>query len=288
MRCQVTRILHRFVRRCAAALLLAAVLLVSPASRGFAQKVYVTGSKNQFGTVDVKTGEYTNIATLMMPLAGITRADDGTLYGAGFNGRLYTVDSKTGALKAQNLGADLNSAAASNSTTVFATNESSILVYNIKDRKETTVGAVDLPTGYQTNFGALALGPDGKLYQALIDMSGATKNDVFRVYDPATGKKLSGNDDAMARNLRGFTFIDKQLYAFQAAGNKGDQSNTLFTITDGKAKSTGVKLTLPGGGAVWGACPVPEMNAVAAFALLLMGAAIASQVNRVPKRTGCS
>ncbi len=81
-------------KRCSArggtlALLLALACAASPPSAEADQYVYVTGSSNEFGTLDLATGAFSQIATLNLPAGDY-------IYGMGFgaNGNLYGVDSQ--------------------------------------------------------------------------------------------------------------------------------------------------------------------------------------------------
>jgi hypothetical protein len=70
-----------------AGILLSVGVSPSPAQAGSAT-VYVAGSGNEFGTLDLTTGNFTYIGTMNLPV-------DDNLYGMGFaaNGKLYGLDS---------------------------------------------------------------------------------------------------------------------------------------------------------------------------------------------------
>jgi hypothetical protein len=82
---------RNLIRSSALAVFLAVWSAVAPPLATADQSVYITGSGNEFGTLDLTTGAFNSIATLNLP------AGD-AIYGMGFaNGILYGVDSQPNA-----------------------------------------------------------------------------------------------------------------------------------------------------------------------------------------------
>jgi hypothetical protein len=75
------------IRGIVLAVLLALASVVAPVAA--ASSVYVTGFGNEFGTLDLSTGSFSQIATLALPTGDL-------MFGMGFgaNGQLYGVDSQ--------------------------------------------------------------------------------------------------------------------------------------------------------------------------------------------------
>jgi hypothetical protein len=127
--------------------LLCAVALaatVAPAARG--QTIYVVGNATQFGTIDLSTNTYTQVAaSTPNQLDGLTTSG-GTLYGATISGQLYTVNPATGAQTA------VGSATAGVAYTGLAPNGAgSLFTYDVVAEQ---LGSIDRTTGAYSAIGA--------------------------------------------------------------------------------------------------------------------------------------
>jgi hypothetical protein len=87
------------MKRCAFAIAMIVIswVLCAPAEAR-AGSIYVEGGESQLGTLDPTTGAITVIGQTSELLGGLGFDANGKLYGLGFNGDLYSVDTSTAAL----------------------------------------------------------------------------------------------------------------------------------------------------------------------------------------------
>jgi hypothetical protein len=254
--------------------LFAAVLCVTFASYARAELVYVTRDSSRFGTVDLGTGLYTQIATTSVQLDGLTFAPNGTLYGVGSDnqgiGHLYTVNPATGALT--NVGPTgtffpVTSLAAAKDGTVFGEGPDGTLYrMNPSTGMATAVGASGVAGLHRR--GTLAFGPGDHLFIII-------GNSLYS-QDPNTGAATVVG--AMPLDIAfpgGLVFADGQAFAF-------DFIPKIFTINtaDGTDSWTGVSVSDDGGVAIHGAALQPQQVEPASipepsgFLLFLVGVGV--------------
>jgi hypothetical protein len=214
---------------------LAAMALAAAMGPGTAEAgavVYVAGSGNEFGTLDLTTGNYTNIGTLALPGG----AANDNMFGMGFgaDGKLYGLDSQTnpdahlwlinpataGVTDLGGVGQTAIDATADASGKMYALSQdlatSDLYTLNPPSTTTTPVG----PTGF-IGTGLVAVTADGShIYAGATDpVTGTT--DLYSV-NPATGVgTLIGDTGFFIING---LFVNGVLYGFD------DHTNAIVTI----------------------------------------------------------
>jgi hypothetical protein len=252
-------------------LFVVAVFCLLFASNAQAGPVYVSRVFNQFGTVDLTTGAYTNIATTPVQLDALSFEPNATLYALGADNHLYTVNPTSGALA--DVGSTgtffgLNSLAARSDGTLFGEDPFGTLYrLNPATGQGTQVGGSGIFGLHST--GMLAFGPGNSLFS-----DNSFFGDFLTTQDQNTGVETQVGSTPLNINSPGGLFFDNgQAFAF---GFLGDIS-TIDTAT-GTSSSTGV--TVSGGfGQVLGAAAQPQQAPPAVpepsgFVLFLVGLGI--------------
>jgi hypothetical protein len=243
-----------------------AALCLGFASNAQADPVYVSRVFSKFGTVDLGTGVYTEIATTSTQLNALTFAPNGTLYGLGSDNHIYTVNPASGALT--DVGATgtffaLNTLAARSDGALFG-EEFTGNLYRLDPQTGMATlvgGSGQFPT--QNATGMLAFGPGDTLFS---DFGG-----FLNTRDQNTGLATRVGSTPLNINFPGGLFFDNgQAFAF---GFFGD-INSINTAT-GTSSPTGVSIS-GGFGQVLGAAVQPQQVAPAVpepsgFLLFLVG-----------------
>jgi hypothetical protein len=228
-------------------LLAVAALCLPFASYAQAEPVYVSRDFSQFGTVDVGTGVYTEIATTSVQLDALTFAPNGTLYGMGTDNHLYTVDPASGGLT--NVGPTgtffpVTSLAARKDGAVFGDDPFGMLFrVNLLTGTAAPVGGSGVSDLHRR--GTLAFGPGDTLF-IIIGNSLYTQDQNTGAATPVGATPL---DIAFPGGL---VFADGQAFAFDFFGK-------IFTIDTGTGTDSWTGVTVSGGfGAFHGAAVQPQ------------------------------
>jgi hypothetical protein len=159
---------------------LAAVALAAAMGPGTADAgavVYVAGSGNEFGTLDLTTGAYTNIGTM----TGLGDPSSNNMFGMGFgaDGNLYGLDSQTSP-------------------------DSHLWMINTSNAAVTDMGGVG-----QTAIDATA-DASGKMYALTQDL---TTSDLFTLNPPSTSSTMVGATGFIGTGLVAVTSDGSHIYA---------------------------------------------------------------------------
>jgi hypothetical protein len=259
--------------------LLAAVFCLTLASDVRADPVYVSRVFSHFGTVDLLTGAYTDIATTSVQLNALTFASNGTLYGIGSDNHLYTVNTTTGALTdVGNTGSffALNSLAAGSNGKLFGEDPfGNLFSIDPQTGKATEVGPANEFGLHPT--GTLAFGPGDMLFTDI-----SFFGDFLNTQDQSNGMATKVGSTALDINFPGGLFFDNgQAFAFGFFGE-------LFSINTGTGTANSTGVTISGGfGPVLGAAAGPAENVVpepSGFVLFLSALALSGGAWRLAPR----
>jgi hypothetical protein len=249
--------------------------------------VYVTTDEAHLGTVDLGSGQYTDIGVTKagnqpVTFRGITFVG-GTLFGAGSpgtGGGLYTIDPANGkSTLVGNFNASAIVGLASNSQgrlyAVSAGNlvDGKLYAVNSGTGALTPIGTgLMLPNGYLASRGGLAFGAQDNLFLTSYDVSGRLGERLYRV-DPANGSGTAvGGADPDIPALRGLVFAGDTLYAFRT-----NDDNTIETVNTTNGMLTAQRAVTGLGGrdyivAATAAAPEPaSITLLAVGALGLLG-----------------
>jgi hypothetical protein len=230
--------------------------------------VYVTGSGNEFGTLDLATGSFSLIATLNLP------AGD-NIYGMGYgaNGMLYGVDSQPNAnlwqINPSNGG--LIDLSAIGSSAAGASSDASGNLYVISQDVDafyytmnppSTVTSTPLTTGITTAGGLMAFNTETS--QLFATNNTGTTWDLDSINTSTGVATLVGNTDYTPD---AGIFVGGTLYGFDTT------SNAIVTLdTSNGTGSYVATYSLPNGDLILSAALVPEPSSLV---LGLIGAVLA-------------
>jgi hypothetical protein len=272
-----------------AALALVLVILCGDSSAHADQSVYVTGSDNEFGTLDLSTGQFNQIAILPIGnnlIVGMGFAPDGMLYGIGsFPGvptsELFRINPTTGATVDLGTINDVAIAAATNRNgTLYALDLSnSALLFTVTPPSPTLTPVGN--TGFISD-GLLAFDSKGSLFASSANGS----NDVLYNVDPATGASAPIGLGTGFGALYAGVFVGDTLYGFAYNPSPPEFMGQILTIdtTTGVATQVG-SYSMPNGDditAVAFAASVPEPSScvLLASAAVVLSAASLSRLRR--------
>jgi hypothetical protein len=234
--------------------LIAVACAVAPPAATAGPLVYVAGFGNEFGTVDLSTGSFGQIATLALPIGdtmdGLGYGADGHLYGVDSqpNAHLWQIDPSNGGLT--DLGALGQSALDATSDAhgkLYVISQDVNAIYytlNPPSPSPTVVAPLGLSSG-----GLMAVTPDGS--QLFTDTQ-STYNLVG--IDPTTGAThvIGPTGFSIDNGL----FVNGTLYGF-------DLSGAIVTIDTTTGAATQVATySLPNGDQILASAPVPEPSSV--------------------------
>jgi hypothetical protein len=249
---------RNLIRSSALAVFLAVWSAVAPPLATADQSVYITGSGNEFGTLDLTTGAFNSIATLNLP------AGD-AIYGMGFaNGILYGVDSQpnanlwqintnTGGLT--DLGAIGQSAIGATSDAsgqLFVLSQDVNAIYYTMNPPSTSPNVVATTT-INTAGGLVAVSADGSQLFATALNSTQSAYDLLSI-NPTTGAVSTVGNLGGTFTPDAGLFVGGTLYGFDTT------SDAIVTINTSTGLGTQVATySLPNGDVVFAAAyVVPE------------------------------
>jgi PEP-CTERM motif len=226
-----------------------AAMLASPLARA-GTLIYVAGSGNEFGTLNLSTGAFTQIDTLSLPsgdyMNGMGFGPDGKLYGVDSNTigtSLYQIDTGSGALS--NLGPLLAPNGAP-LTAIDATADAAGKMYALSQGSNALFYTLNPPS-----LTTKVIGSTGLLSAGLMAVN-APGTRVFTSVNPGNGNSFdlySVNPTTAASTLLGSIgydvinglFVNGTLYGF-------DKSGDIITINTKTGLGTKVaRYSLPGG-----------------------------------------
>lgn len=269
-------------REGALAILLALACAAAPPAAEADQFVYVTGSGNEFGTLDLATGAFNQITTLALPAGDY-------IYGMGFgaHGDLYGVDSQPDANLYQinpNTGG-LTDLGAIGYSAVDATSDASGKLYVLSQDTNALYYTLNPPsptpnvigsTGISST-GLMAVSPDGsQLFTTTVDPTTGTYDLVS--LNPATGAPTVIGDTGYY--VDNGLFVGGTLYGFDTV------SDAIVTIntTTGSATQVGT-YSLPNGDIIYSSAAIPEPSSLV---LGVIGAALAGSFHLTRHRRRAS
>lgn len=249
--------------RCKASLglilvVLLGLILIHPA---VAQTLYVQGSGNEFGTLDISTGDFTQIGTTTPTLYGMGSTPSGELFGLDDQGNahLHQIDLKTAITT--DLGEINQSAFAATSNksgNLFAIDQSSPgLLYSVHPATHAVTSIGD--TGIYPD-GLMAFDVQGRLF------AGGITTDTDRLYqlDPKTGASTLIGDTGY--QIAAGVYTNGKLYGFTI-------DNEIVTIdTTTGAGTFLMPYSFPNGNIILSAALVTPVPAPGAFVTALLGA----------------
>lgn len=189
-----------------------------------AQTVYVTGGGNgnsgfEFGTINLATGAYTNIATERVNLSGLSFSSTGTLYAMDIDGtKLYTVNTSTGALTS------VGSTGSTNGTSGIAFSPSGVLyqVNNLIPVANSYLNRVNTSNANLTRIGTdIGHRTSGSIaYQngVLYETNTSTGSDTLDTINTTLGTSTAIGSTGYSV-IAGLTSVNGTLYGFDAGGD---------------------------------------------------------------------
>ncbi len=216
-----------------------------------AQTVYVMTNQNQFGTMDLATGNFTSISTTTPRFFAIAFTSHDQLYGVDSASKFYAINPDTGA--STQIGGTYDvpftRLASSGSGTLFAdtnttgTDPSAILcTVNPQTGTKTEIGSTGL-TSPRSTRGAMAFGPDNTLYTLL--RTDTTSHFSLATRNLATGAAALIGDSGFgsaASGIFGLVSVNQSLYGVVHDSTFGGSNGTVvtFNTATGLAVSTGI------------------------------------------------
>jgi hypothetical protein len=173
-----------FMRKGLVGLLVAVMLVFVLASAGAVMAdniAYEATGSNDFGTVDLNTGVYTEIGNMGLRLSGLGVAN-GVIYGGGYYGSstLYSVNPTSGALTAVGMGSIAYGLTGSTLTGLYAVDNSGANLYSVNPSTGATtiIGPTGISfsgySGFSTNSSTLYLTTGTSLYTVNTSTGAAT------------------------------------------------------------------------------------------------------------------
>ncbi|MCW3054614.1 MAG: hypothetical protein JWN14_3784 [Chthonomonadales bacterium] len=187
------------------ALMTALLLCLTLPQGASAQSIYVEGSGNEFGTLDLSTGTFTSLGTTTPTLFGMAFASDGTLYGLDNQGNadLYTIDPTTGATTDRGPIQESATALTARNGTLFAVNQNDPgLLFSLNPTTQAVHEVGFLGTAAS---GLLAFDPSGALFTSDLSSPGY----LYRI-DPGTG--VASLVGSIGFDVLTGVFVDDSLY----------------------------------------------------------------------------
>lgn len=235
-------------------------LLAQPSARADSIAYIVTGT-DQFGTIDLNTGAFTEIGNMGQLLAGLGVAD-GNLYGpVNLSNTLYRVNPATGALTAVGTGSLTYTGIGSTTSGLYGTN--CLSGCGVSPPRD--LYSIDPATGAATLIGSTGLGQDSV---ATGQSSGSgtmyfTNDSNLYSLDPTTGAAtLIGNTGVSA--FGALVFENGVLYGGSYPGTQVYALNTTTGAATFVTNTSGIS------GGFWGLAPYPLTQPVPEPSSLLL------------------
>jgi hypothetical protein len=266
---------------------LAAIVLsgaLSPSTADAGSTVYVAGSGNEFGTIDLTTGNFTSIGTLNLPtndsIFGMGFGADGNLYGVDSqaDAHLWQINIKTAAVT--DLGAIGQSsigAGADSSGKLYSLDQSpsaSFYTMNPPSLATNVVGS----TGF-TGDGLVAPNAAGtQVFASALINAGSSPDELYSI-NPTTGMAT----DIGSTGFLVFSglFVNGTLYGFSGTGD-------IITINTSSGAGTQVaSYSLPNGDAIDASALLVTTQGVpepSSLVLGLVGTVLAGSVGLIRHR----
>jgi hypothetical protein len=232
--------------------------------------VYVTGTLNEFGTLDLATGTFQQLGTVTTQpnsdVTGMGFGADGSLYAVdnSFDSHLYRINALNGATTdLGSLGQSAFAGGANAQGTLFVLSQdqpSTLYSVNAPSVATTTIG---MPNFFPD--GLLAVAPNGDIYASA--QAATTGPDSLYRIDHVTGiETLVGSIGDFAFSG---VFVGNTLYAF-------DDTSHIITIDTTTGQSTVVgSFSIPGSQWIFGAAVGPQaVPEPSVLALVVVGAGV--------------
>ena len=262
------------------ALLAAALGAAADGQAAAGPVVYVAGSSNEFGTLDLNTGNFNLIGQFptgrrgQFPIFGLGFTGPGQLDAVDARGNVFAVDPTNATVTPLfSTGTFPNGGGGGNGNMyIFDSSTGNVDVLNINNRTVNTLA--NFPNTQSTGF--TAVGPDGSLYVTVYNSNpgGGPSDDLYRI-NLLTGAMTDIGPDL--NSLYAGVFVGPMLYGFGPSGG-------IYTVntTTGQETFMGAYL-LPGGDSIYAAAfqgqSVPEPSS-----LILLAGGMACVAGLFPRR----
>jgi hypothetical protein len=266
------------MRRTVAVLALAYFMVGGGTARG-ESIVYVAGSGNEFGTINLKSGAFTPIGTLALP------AGD-HIFGMGFasEGNLYGLDSRPDAhlFRIDTTQAQLTDLGAVGLSAVDATADASGKLYAFSGDLNAVYFTLNPPALAPTVFGPIgveseglaAVTADGSRLFTTVEPSGGSSFDLYSV-NPVTGAATRLGKTGFSEinglfvrgTLYGFDDITSAVVTLDTLTGAATQVAT-YGLPNGDAIDASATPAADIGAANIPAATIPEPSSLAAFAIV--------------------
>jgi hypothetical protein len=244
---------------------------VAPSQSRADLTVYVTGSGNEFGTLDLTTGKFNQIAILNLPtgdfIFGMGHGADGKLYGVDSqpNAHLWQIAANGGLMDLGAIGQSAAGASSDLEGTLFVIGQNLNATYYTLNPPSPTPTVLNPMTKIETAGGLMAVTGDGS--QLFATSNTGTTWDLVRI-DPADGAVSTVGDTHFTPNTG--LFIGKTLYGLDST------SDAIVTLNTMNGAGTQVATySLPNGDTVFSVASVPEPSSLV---LGLLGTVLAAWV----------
>lgn len=250
---------------------------VGPPSARADLSVYVTGSGNEFGTIDLQTGVFSQITILNLPagdaIYGMGFGADGMLYGIDSEptANLWQINPSNGAVaEIGSIGESAAGATADASGKLYVISADDPALYYTLNPPSTSPSVVG-PTGIGNAGGLMAVTPDGS--QLFATSNTGMTWDLVRI-DPTTGGSSTIGDTGFTPDTG--LFVGGMLYGFDTSS---DAIITLDTTTG--AGMQVATYSLPNGDVIVSAAALPEPSSLVLGAV---GTIVACSVSLIRHR----
>ncbi len=239
---------------------IALVAAIYPRAADAGSVVYVAGSGNEFGTLDLTTGNFTQIGTLNLP-SGVH------IFGMGFgsDGHLYGLDSSVPNANLVQINvsdASVTTVGAINQSVLDATTDASGTIYALSQDSNATFYTLDPPSTATSVVGPTGIASTGlmavnasgtQIFTTAFNPSTGTA-DLYRI-DPTTGAASLIGDTGFG--ITNGLFVNGTLYGFDPFG-------AIVTIDTSTGAGTRVATyNLPNADSIFAAASaIPEPSSV--------------------------
>ena len=274
----MTRLMGRFALAALMSGLIAAIGEQAVAGPTIDVTASSNGATNSlFGTLDLSTGQFSQLSALSVTVEGLTTGANGTLYAGASDGNLYTISGGVASRYGTASGPLYFGLASAGAAGFYAADASTNFLDRVSSNGNSisTVGGLNPTIG---GSGCLAFGTNGTLYFNGLDSLGTSALFAVNTTTGATTEIGSGlgtlaNDSLTLVNVGG------QLFGIDTVELSGFGPINIYTIntTTGVATATGVTVSgLAAGFTLDTATAVPEPSSLAMCVLAgVIGLAVA-------------